>query len=231
MRLAIIPARGGSKRIPRKNIRHFLGKPIMAYSIEAALEAQVFDAVVVSTDDSEIAAVARHYGAQVPFVRPADISDDHSITADVIAHAIAWFEASGQAVDYACCIYATAPFVTAENLRAAGEKIQSMPLDFVFSATQYGFPIQRAIRLTADQRVVMFQPEHRLTRSQDLPPAHHDAGQFYWGRADAWRTKAPIFGEKSSVIVLPPEEVRDIDTEEDWRMAELLYHLHKGLLV
>ncbi len=231
MRLAIIPARGGSKRIPRKNIRHFLGKPIMAYSIEAALEAQVFDAVVVSTDDSEIAAVARHYGAQVPFVRPADISDDHSITADVIAHAIAWFEASGQAVDYACCIYATAPFVTAENLRAAGEKIQSMPLDFVFSATQYGFPIQRAIRLTADQRVVMFQPEHRLTRSQDLPPAYHDAGQFYWGRADAWRTKAPIFGEKSSVIVLPPEEVRDIDTEEDWRMAELLYHLHKGLLV
>lgn len=225
MRIAVIPARGGSKRIPRKNIRPFLGQPIMAYSIQAALQSGLFQQVIVSTEDPEIAEVALKCGAQVPFVRPAAIADDYAITADVIAHAVDWYAQQGQTVDYACCIYATAPFVSAQALRQGAEKLQAKGLDFVFSATAYNFPIARAITLTAEDRVAMLQPEHRLTRSQDLPKAYHDAGQFYWGRAQAWQQKAPIFGEQSSVVLLPSHAVCDIDTEADWRRAEVLYRL------
>ncbi|HMW49222.1 MAG TPA: pseudaminic acid cytidylyltransferase [Cellvibrionaceae bacterium] len=230
MRVAVIPARGGSKRIPRKNIKPFLGQPIIHYAIKAALESELFDLVLCSTDDAEIAQVAIGAGAQVPFVRPADIADDHAITADVIAHAISFLQSNGQPVESVCCLYATAAFVTAEQLQQACTVFERERCDFVFSATAFDFPIQRAIYLTAEGRVEMFYPEYALTRSQDLTPAFHDAGQFYWGSATAWLEKRRIFSPNSAAFIVPSHEVQDIDTLEDWRRAELLYQLRQQLL-
>lgn len=227
MRIAIIPARGGSKRIPRKNIKPFLGKPIIEYALSAALNSNLFDAVVCSTDDAQIAQVAVDCGAQVPFMRPAELSDDYTITADVIAHAVQYFQVQGCQVDSACCLYATAAFITAEQLSASFELFARESCDFVFSATAFEFPIQRAIYLNEQQRVVMFYPEYALTRSQDLTPAFHDAGQFYWGRAQAWLEKRPIFAQGSAAFILPSHEVQDIDTLDDWRRAELLFQLRQ----
>ncbi|MEY4590966.1 MAG: N-acylneuraminate cytidylyltransferase [Pseudomonadota bacterium] len=227
MRIAVIPARGGSKRIPRKNIKPFLGQPIIHYALSAALKSRLFDAVVCSTDDEEIAQVALNCGAQVPFMRPEELSDDYTITADVIAHAVNYFHTKGQVVTSACCIYATAAFVTPEQLGEAFEIFSRESCDFVFSATAFEFPIQRAIYLNAQQRVAMFYPEYALTRSQDLTPAFHDAGQFYWGTATAWLEKRPIFTEQSAAYIVPSEEVQDIDTLADWRRAELLYQLRQ----
>lgn len=223
MKLAIIPARGGSKRIPRKNIKPFCGKPMIAWSIEAALRSACFDQVVVSTDDAEIADVARQYGASVPFMRPAELSDDHTGTIPVIRHAIEWFNAQGQAVEQTCCLYATAPFVSAEDICRGLEILQGNACDYAFSVTSYAFPIQRAIRLTEQGRVEMFNPEHFNTRSQDLEEAYHDAGQFYWGRAEAWRKGRMIFGPNSMPVILPRHRVQDIDTPEDWVRAEWLF--------
>ena len=185
MRLAVIPARGGSKRIPRKNVKTFCGKPMIAWSIGAALESGCFDRVIVSTDDDEIADVAITHGAAVPFRRPAGLADDFTPTVPVIAHAIGWQQQSA-AVSSVCCLYATAPFVRAGDLRAGLNRLEAERADYAFSATTYGFPIQRAIRVTEDGRVSMFHPEHAGTRSQDLEEAWHDAGQFYWGTAAAW---------------------------------------------
>lgn len=223
MRLAIIPARGGSKRIPRKNIRPFCGKPMIAWSIEAALQSTSFDRVIVSTDDNEIAEIARQHGADIPFMRPAELSDDHTGTIPVIRHAIEWFKLQGCSVEQACCLYATAPFVKAEDLRCGLDVLQSNDCDYVFSVTSYPFPIQRAIRINAEGRVEMFSPEHFNTRSQDLEDAFHDAGQFYWGRADAWLQGKPIFGPGSLPMLLPRFRVQDIDTPEDWVRAEWLF--------
>lgn len=223
MRVAVIPARGGSKRIPRKNIKAFCGKPMIAWSIEAALASECFDAVVVSTDDAEIAEVAKSYGASVPFVRPPELSDDHTGTIPVIAHAVQWFIDSGQRPDHVCCIYATAPFVTAEAIKAGLQVLESKESDYVFSVTSYAFPIQRAIRFSQDEKIEMFQPEHFSTRSQDLEEAYHDAGQFYWGMADAWLEKRVIFGKNSSIVLLPRHRVQDIDTFEDWARAEWMF--------
>lgn len=225
MKIALIPARGGSKRIPHKNIRLFAGKPIIAYSIEAALQAGCFDAVVVSTDDPAIAEVAQQYGAEVPFMRPADIANDYATTTDVIRHALLWFHQQQQPVDVLCCLYATAPFVRAEDLLAGYHFLAQDDTDYVFSATRYAFPIQRAIRLDAQQRVSMFQPEHLSTRSQDLPEAFHDAGQFYWGTADAFLNGKPIFSPAARAMILPRQRVQDIDTPEDWEYAELMFRL------
>jgi N-acylneuraminate cytidylyltransferase len=223
MRLAIIPARGGSKRIPRKNIKPFGGKPMIAWSIAAAQQSGCFDRIIVSTDDPEIAEVAKVHGAEVPFMRPLELSDDHTGTIPVIAHAISWENAQGKKVSQACCIYATAPFVRAEDLRRGLEVLESSGADYAFAVTSYPFPIQRAVRITPEQRVSMFQPEQFNTRSQDLEEALHDAGQFYWGRAKAWLAGLPLFNEGSAPIVLPRYRVQDIDTPEDWIRAELMF--------
>lgn len=223
MKLAIIPARGGSKRIPRKNIKPFCGKPMIAWSIEAALKSGCFDRVIVSTDDDEIAEVARQYGAEVPFMRPLELSDDHTGTIPVIRHAIEMINSQGRVVEQACCLYATAPFIQAEDLRRGLGILQGRRGDYAFSVTSYAFPIQRAIRLTPEGRVEMFNPEHFNTRSQDLEEAYHDAGQFYWGRADAWLQGKMIFSPASLPVMLPRHRVQDIDTPEDWVRAEWLF--------
>ena len=223
MKLAIIPARGGSKRIPRKNIKLFCAKPMIAWSIEAALQSGCFDQVIVSTDDQEIAEVARQYGATVPFMRPTELSDDHTSTVPVIQHAIEWVNAQGQPVEQACCMYATAPFVSAEDINRGLEILDATQSDYAFSVTSYAFPIQRAIRLNDEGRVQMFNPEYFNTRSQDLEEAFHDAGQFYWGTADAWLQGRMIFGTGSVPVPLPRHRVQDIDTPEDWVRAEWLF--------
>lgn len=222
MKIAIIPARGGSKRIPRKNIKDFNGKPMIAYSIEAALNSGCFDKVIVSTDDEEIAQVAKAYGAEVPFMRPKELSDDFTPTIPVIAHAITELQKTDP-IEVACCIYATAPFLQVPFLQEAARIIQKSDCDYVFSATTFAFPIQRAIKFDANKRVSMFQPEHFNTRSQDLEEAFHDAGQFYFGTTEAWLEGNPIFGPKSSVVLLPRHLVQDIDTPEDFTRAELMH--------
>jgi pseudaminic acid cytidylyltransferase len=223
MRLAIIPARGGSKRIPRKNIKPFCGKPMIAWSIEVALQSGCFDHVVVSTDDAEIAEVARQYGAQVPFMRPAELSDDYTGTTAVIAHGIDWFAAHDQAPVQVCCLYATAPFVSAEDLCQGLTVLTETGSDYSFSVTSYAFPIHRAIRIDATGRIEMFNPENFNVRSQDLEETYHDAGQFYWGRADAWRRGKLIFGREAVPVILPRHRVQDIDTPEDWTRAEWMF--------
>lgn len=223
MNIGIIPARGGSKRIPRKNIKLFHGKPMIGYSIEAALESGCFDNVIVSTDDNEIAEIAKQYGAQVPFIRPAEIADDYATTLDVIAHALKWCVENGMEVTNACCIYATAPFISPSSLQEGMEALSTGDVDYAFSATSYAFPIQRAIKIDNECRVNMFQPEHLNTRSQDLEEAYHDAGQFYWGKAQAFLEKRAIFGLNSKAVLLPRKRVQDIDTQEDWELAEALY--------
>jgi len=223
MKLAIIPARGGSKRIPRKNIRPFHGRPIIGWSIGAALASGLFDRVIVSTDDAEIAEVARSEGAEVPFLRPAELADDHTGTVPVINHAIRWHRDAGQTVDDACCIYATAPFVTAAALAEGYRLLMTRGRGFAFSVTRYGFPIQRALRLRDDGALAMFQPQHLATRSQDLEEAYHDAGQFYWGKVEAFLQNLPLFSEHAVPVILPRHLVQDIDTLEDWRRAELMF--------
>jgi pseudaminic acid cytidylyltransferase len=223
MKLAVIPARGGSKRIPHKNIKPFCGKPIIAWSIDAARQSGCFDRILVSTDDAEIAEVALAFGAEVPFVRPAELSDDHTGTIPVIAHAIRWQQQSGEAPTAVCCVYATAPFVRAEDLRRGLEVLQETGCDYAFAVTSFAFPIQRAIRITYTGRVEMFHPEHFKTRSQDLEDAYHDAGQFYWGRAEAWLAGKPIFSSDAAPVILPRHRVQDIDTPEDWERAELMF--------
>lgn len=223
MKLAVIPARGGSKRIPRKNIKMFCGKPMIVWSIEAALQSGCFDEVIVSTDDEEIAAVAQEAGAKVPFMRPRELADDYTGTIPVIRHAIQWFQSAEESVELVCCVYATAPFVRAEDIRRGLDTLLDTGCDYAFSATTYAFPIQRAIRCTREGRVEMFYPEHFSTRSQDLEEAFHDAGQFYWGRAEAWLDGRVIFGPGSAPIVLPRHRVQDIDTMEDWTRAEWMF--------
>lgn len=225
MKIAIIPARGGSKRIPRKNIKLFHGKPMIAYSIEAALKSNCFDKVIVSTDDQEIADVARLYGAEVPFMRPKNISDDYATTMDVIQHAVQWCEQQDLSITHICCLYATAPFVQAEDLQKGWEIVQQEGVQYAFSATTFPFPIQRAIKLSNTGSVSMFSPEYELTRSQDLEESYHDAGQFYWGEANAFRQKLPIFSQYARCVVLPRKQVQDIDTPEDWDLAEVLFSI------
>lgn len=222
MRLAVIPARGGSKRIPRKNIRPFGGRPMIAWSIAVARESGLFDRIIVSTDDAKIADVARAEGAEVPFVRPAELSDDHTGTIPVVAHAVAWQANQGAPAEEVCCIYATAPFLEADDLRRGLDTLRTSGADFAFSVTSFAAPIQRALRLGPDGRVEMFDPAEFTTRSQDLEPAWHDAGQFYWGWSAAWLSGQPLFGPHAAAVVLPRHRVQDIDTPDDWHRAELM---------
>ncbi|MCF7355622.1 pseudaminic acid cytidylyltransferase [Vibrio sp. CK2-1] len=228
MKIAIIPARGGSKRIPRKNIKPFHGKPMIAYSIETAKASGCFDKIIVSTDDQEIADVAREYGAEVPFLRPSDIADDHATTLDVLQHAVNWCEENLGNIDYVCCIYATAPFIQVQDLQSGLALVQAPEVEYAFSATSFPFPIQRAIKLSEKGEVAMFEPENALVRSQDLEEAYHDAGQFYWGSVNAFKSKLGIFGSYSRVVLLPRKRVQDIDTLEDWELAEALFSVSKA---
>ena len=228
MKLCVIPARGGSKRIPRKNVKEFCGKPMVAWSIEAAIASGCFDKILVSTDDVEIADVAKDFGAEVPFMRPAELSDDFVGTTPVMRHAIQWVQAHMNDVEYACCVYATAPLIAPEDLKKGLDLIWQKDVDYVFSATSYAFPIQRAIRISGGGKISMFNPEHLETRSQDLEDAWHDAGQFYWGTSEAWCGERPILSERSVPIVLPRYRVQDIDTIEDWAVAELLFRLRNA---
>lgn len=231
-RLAVIPARGGSKRIPRKNIKSFDGKPMIAWSIEAAISSGCFEHIWVSTDDNEIAEVAQSYGAIVPFLRPEQLADDYATTMDVMAHAVKHFidTIKGEELEAVCCIYATAPFIKKSDIQKGYRTLTDhLDLSYVFSATTYAFPIQRAIKLNDSSRVQMFEPSQFAIRSQDLEEAYHDAGQFYWGRPKPWLEKEPIFSESSQLIVLPRYRVQDIDTQEDWERAEFLSQAMKSV--
>lgn len=196
---------------------------MIAWSIEAAKASDCFDKIIVSTDDQEIADIARQWGAEVPFIRPPELSDDYTGTIPVIRHAIQWLEIHVCKVDYACCIYATAPFISEVDLLQGWELINESNCDYAFSVTSYAFPIQRAIKINCQGRVAMFNPEHFMTRSQDLEEGWHDAGQFYWGTADAWCNERVIFSEGSVPIKLPRHRVQDIDTVEDWIRAERMF--------
>ena len=218
----MIPARGGSKRIPRKNIKTFCGKPMMAWSIEAAKASNLFDHVIVSTDDDEVAATAKQWGAEVPFMRPAELSDDYIGTGPVVKHTAEWVAQHLRRPDLVCTIYATAPFVRPADLIKGLEVLIASGGEIAFTVTSFPFPIQRAIRITAKGRVAMFEPKHYATRSQDLEPAYHDAGQFYWSTFDALVRQVPAFSDSAAPIILPRYRVQDIDTAEDWVRAEML---------
>ena len=224
--LAVITARGGSKRIPRKNIKEFLGKPILAYSIQAALESGVFDEVMVSTEDAEIAGIAKAQGAKVPFFRSSESANDYATTADVLLEVLEQYKGIGMEFDYVCCIYPTAPFVTAEKLKKAMALLTGEGADSLLAVVRFSFPPQRSV-VIKDGLVQFKWPEHMLTRSQDLEPFYHDAGQFYCVRTESFLEQRKLVMEKTVPMVLPESEVQDIDTEEDWKIAEAKYRAVK----
>jgi len=223
MKLAVIPARGGSKRIPGKNIKPFLGKPIIAYTIETAIKSNVFDKIIVSTDSEEIAEVAKQYGAEVPFVRPVELSDDFSGTTEVTAHAVQWYQDRNMPIELVCSIYATAPLLSAETLIKGLQIIQSTGKQYAFTVTAFPSSIHRAIKISKDNELEMYWPENFYTRSQDLEEAYHDAGQMYWGTPEAFTEKLRFYDKHSAPVIVPNHLVQDIDTPDDWVMAELLY--------
>lgn len=224
MNIAIIPARGGSKRIPRKNVKDFCGRPMLHWPLAAARSSGLFEHILVSTDDPEIADSARAAGADV-LPRPAELADDHTPTQPVIAHAIDALDDQGIEAQAVCCLYATAPFVQASDLAMGRSLLDDPAVTYAFAATRFSFPIQRAFFLNAAGQPQMFQPEHALTRSQDLPEAFHDAGQFYWARPETWLAGGAIFGPNARPVLLPGHRVQDIDTFEDWTRAEALMRL------
>lgn len=225
MKLAVIPARGGSKRIPRKNIKPFCGKPMIAYAIEAARATGLFAHVVVSTDDSEIAAIAKDYGAETPFVRPPELADDYTPTAPVIAHAITNLEAMGLSFEYVCCIYPSVPLIQHKDIEVALGLLQAnTEADYSLPVTAFTSSIQRALRRSPSGQLTSFYPEYELQRTQDLEPAYHDAGQFYWGRKQAWQTN-PRIHQSGVSLIIPNWRVVDIDTQEDWERAETMFRI------
>ena len=222
MKVAIIPARGGSKRIPKKNIKSFYGKPIIYYSIKTAIQTNIFDKIIVSTDSEEIAQVAKLYGAEVPFLRPKELSDDFSTTTDVTNHAVNWLKDNGYKCEYICTIYPTAPLLMEKYLLQGFQQLQKSDAIYAFSATSMPFPIQRTFTLTKQGRCKMFWPKNFTSRSQDLEESYQDAGQFYWMKTNH-NSEEILFGKDSIPIILPRHLVQDIDTLEDWQRAELMY--------
>lgn len=220
--VCIIPARGGSKRIPRKNIKEFCGKPLISYSIETALHSNLFEKVIVSTDDEEIAKISKEYGADVPFIRPKELADDFTGTLDVLKHAIDFLKSKGETYDYACTIYATAPLLKVQYLKKGYEELKNSDAHQTFSATSMPFPIQRTFKITKEGRCEMFNPEHFNSRSQDLEEAYQDAGQFYWEILNI-KSNDITFSKESIPIILPRHLVQDIDTLEDFQRAEIMY--------
>ena len=223
--ICIIPARGGSKRIPRKNIKYFLGKPIIAYSIQAAIDSQLFDEVMVSTDDKEIAVIAKKYGAKVPFLRSEKNANDFATTVDVILEVLDNYKRQAQSFDNICCIYPTAPFVSIKKLNKSLDILKSKSLDSVLPIIQYGFPVQRSMRIFKEDFIRMIQPGHMNTRSQDLEPTYHDAGQFYWLKTNKILLQKKLWTNSTGFIVVSELEAQDIDTETDWKIAELKYKM------
>ena len=221
--VAIIPARGGSKRILDKNIKLFVGQPIISYSIKAAQAVDLFDRIIVSTDSEEIAEVAKTCGAEVPFIRPAELADDFTGTVPVLIHALNWLSEHDSAVDYFCCIYPTAPFIQPEHIIEGFNLLKIRNATTAFSVTTFSYPIFRALKIGEDDRVEMFWPEHENSRSNDLPEAYHDAGQFYWGNTKRFLTEKKLFSSDSVPVILPRYLVQDIDTLEDWETAEKMY--------
>lgn len=223
MNIAVIPARGGSKRIPRKNIKEFNGKPMIVWSIEAAIKSELFDQVIVSTDDIEIAEIAKSNDASVPFLRPSHLANDTAGTTPVIAHAIQWTIENNLKPKNVCCIYATAPFINVEDLKLGHQIIKQEKWNYAFPVTTFPSPIFRSFRADESAGIEMFYPENFNVRSQDLPEAFHDAGQFYWGKTEAWLDQKTLFSEKSYPIKIPRWRVQDIDTLEDWTRAESIF--------
>jgi pseudaminic acid cytidylyltransferase len=217
--IAIIPARSGSKRVKNKNIKIFNGKPILAWSIKAALCSQIFDKVIVSTDSIEISNIAKKYGAECPFLRPMELSDDYTVTQDVVKHAVDWYGSNKGHIDNVCCIYATTPFLTSENIRKGYEKLIHNNFNYVFSAVEFNHPIQRAFYYDERRGLSMLDDSMKGVRTQDLEIAYHDAAQFYWGAKDAFINDVNIFSNNSAPLILPKYMVCDIDTEQDWEFA------------
>jgi pseudaminic acid cytidylyltransferase len=228
MNIAIIPARGGSKRIPRKNIKQFAGMPMIAHAITAVKASGLFDHVIVSTDDKEIAEIARQWGAETPFDRPANLADDHTPTVPVIAHAVRACQDLGWIVDYACCIYPCSPFLVADDLLESLKIVQTQDAEFIYPVVEYPHPIQRAMRRLSSGGMQFLSSEFELTRTQDLEKTYHDAGQFYWGKANAWLEHTKMHTEGLGYPI-PNWRVVDIDTEDDWKRAELVLNVFKQL--
>ncbi len=222
MRIAVIPARGGSKRIPRKNIKDFYGKPVIAWSILAAQETGLFEAIIVSTEDAEIAEIARYWGAETPFARPVELADDLTPTAPVIVHAVNYYERLGYPVEWACCIYSCAPLVQAADMKEAMRLALYRDADFVYPVVRYAHPIQRAMVMDSGEKMRFLQPQYELTRTQDLSPSYYDAGQFYLGKGRAWREGKRMHSGGIG-LPIPHWRAADIDTPEDWRRAEMLF--------
>ena len=224
-KVAIITARGGSKRIPRKNIKDFLGKPIIAYSIEAALQSNLFDEVMVSTDDEEIATIARLYGTKVPFMRSPKNSDDYATTVDVLLEVLEQYQALDTQFTHGCCLYPTAPFITSALLNESFDLLEKENFDTVFPVVRFGNPIQRALTKDDSGKIAMMHPEYKLSRSQDLEKAYFDSGQFYWFNAQKLLTQKSLWTDNTGVIEIDEHKVQDIDNLTDWKLAELKYKL------
>lgn len=219
--LCIIPARGGSKRIPRKNIKEFLGKPIIAYSIEAALKSGLFDEVMVSTDDEEIAEVAKQYGAKVPFMRSAETANDFAVTADVLKEVVGKYQSLGQDFDNFCCVYATAPLISPTDIQSAFQLLQHSNFTTVYPVVEFSYTIWRCLDMVEDGSMKRHWPEYENSRSQDLPKEYHDTGTFYWYKTKEWLAGNIIVGG----IIVDETSIQDIDTETDWKLAEMKYKL------
>jgi N-acylneuraminate cytidylyltransferase len=223
MNVAIIPARIGSKRIPKKNIKIFHGKPMIAYSIQAALKTKLFNSIIVSTDSMELANIAITYGAEVPFIRPAELSDDFTGTDAVILHALNYLIDHGADIQYVCCIYATAPFINSAYIKKGFDLLKKKNATSAFTVTTYPYPIYRSLKISEDGRLHMIWPDYMNVRSQDLSEAYHDAGQFYWADAQKYMSEKNFFSKDAVPVVLPRHLVQDIDTDEDWQRAEAMY--------
>jgi N-acylneuraminate cytidylyltransferase len=228
MNICIIPARGGSKRIPRKNIKNFCGQPIISWSIETALNCKFFSRVIVSTDDKEIAKISQRYGAEVPFMRSESLSDDYTGTVPVIKNAINLLEMNNEKVNFVCCLYPTAPFIEVSYLEEGLNKLIENNASYSISMTSFPYPIQRSFKLTKNNRIEMFFPENINKRSQDLEQCFHDAGQFYWGKRSSWLEEESILDQKTVPIYIPRYKVQDIDNEEDWIQAERIFSKYRS---
>ncbi len=222
MNIAIIPARGGSKRIPRKNIRVFAGKPMIAYAVTAAIRSDLFEHIIVSTDDQQIAELARKYGAEVPFLRPRELADDYIATVPVIAHAVAHCGVLGWNAEHVCCIYPAVPFLQTDDLLLSLQQLMHADAEFCFPVTEFPASVQRALRRDNQGNMMPLYPEHYFSRTQDLEPTYYDTGQFYWGKAEAWLQNPKIHSQGSGYVI-PNWRVADIDTLDDWKRAELMY--------
>jgi pseudaminic acid cytidylyltransferase len=224
---AIIPARGGSKRIPRKNIRQFHGRPMIAWTIDTAINSSLFSNVIVSTEDAEIAAIAQEHGAQVPFLRPAAFSNDYATTQDVMRHAVTWLAKNQIESDFVCCLYATAPFLQAEDVVKGLRALQESTADYAYAVTEFDYSPHRALIKNQNGQVSLEKPELASVRSQDLPSLVHDAGQFYWAKTETWLTQREILSTAGIGIEIPRSQAQDIDNEEDWKLAEALFTLNQ----